>query len=191
MRVPTELTVSGLIDALAASPMAPAGATAAGVALCMGLGLFQKALRHPVPAALPHQVAGDLELLEALRRRAERQCQAAARAEEALDTASSDAARLAAYRASRALLELSLQALGQIKPVLDRGTTALLPDLELGWRLVAAAMEGVFTLCEGHLRELPEAWAIGEEAGLATQARYGRELQARAMSELAWRLRRC
>ncbi|MEB3330695.1 MAG: hypothetical protein VKQ33_15830 [Candidatus Sericytochromatia bacterium] len=191
MRVPTELTVSGLIDALAGAPVAPAGATAAGVTLCMGIGLFQKALRHPVAAASPPQVAGDLELLEALRRRAERQAEAAARAEEGLASAGGDAARLAVYRASRTLLELSLLALGQIRSVLDRGTTDLLPDLELAWRLVAAAMEGAFTLCEGHLGQLPAAWASGEAEGLASQARYGRELQARAMSELAWRLRRC
>jgi hypothetical protein len=52
-------------------------------------------------------------------------------------------------------------------------------------------MEGAVTLCEDHLRHLPEAWGAGEAEQLARQARYGRELQARAMSELAWRLRRC
>ncbi|MEB3222487.1 MAG: hypothetical protein VKS61_10450 [Candidatus Sericytochromatia bacterium] len=183
--------MAGFLDALAGAPMAPAGATAAGVALGMGIGLFQKALRHPVEDAAPHLVAGDLELLEALRRRVQRQVEAACRAEEALAAGGDDASRLAVYRASRTVLDLSLQALGQIRPVLDRGTTVLLPDLELAWRLAATAMEGAVSLCEAQLRLLPDAWVAGEADMLAAQARYGRELQARAMSELAWRLRRC
>lgn len=181
------------LDALAAPDRAPAGSVAAGLALCVGLGLFLKALQNPPPEVAATASAGDIELLRSIRQRVLRQVAAAHTAEQALpfqDDPGDPVKRLSAFRSARALFDQSLQALAQIKPVLDRGGLGFLPDLELAWRLIASAMEGCRATCENHLRHLPAAWTAGESELLARQAENGQELQARAYSELAWRLRR-
>lgn len=181
------------LDQLAGPERSPAGCSAAGVSLSMGLGLFIKALHHPPADLSPGFSQGDIELLQSLFRRVGRQLVSAQRAEAGFagaDAAGKPAARLALYRVARTLVELALQGLGQIKPVLDKGGVDFLPDLELAWRLLATALEGGVAACEAHLRDLPSAWIAGEAETLAQQAAYGRELQARAYSELAWRLRR-
>lgn len=194
MEAPHDTPLASLLDGLADAALAPAGATAAGVALEMGVALCVKALRNPRPAE-PDEVLGDagqdIELLQAIRRRIARQTRAALRAEAAWAAHGTEAARLTAYRTRRSLVELALQVLQRFASVLVRAGSPMLPDLELAWRLVGASLEAELASCEADLQVLPVDWLVGEAESLQAQARYGRELQARALSELAWRLRRC
>lgn len=193
MQIGLDSSLDDWLAALAAPGRAPAGAAAAGISLCLGLGLFLKALQNPPPDVEAAASSGDIELLRSIRRRVLKQLVTASVAEQALppqDEAGDPVKRLAAFRAARSLFDQSLQALAQIKPVLDRGGLGLIPDLEIAWRLIAAAMEGCRAACENHLRHLPMAWIVGEAELLQQQAHHGQELQARAYSELAWRLRR-
>lgn len=187
-------SLADYLDRLAASDRAPAGATAACVSVATGLALFVKALRNPPGTVDPGAARGDIELLEALRRRVLKLVETTMRAEAALPArdaedqpASGPAARLPAYRASRTLVDLTIQGLSQIKATLDMGSTAMLADLEAAWRLQAAGFEAAVACCEDHLRRLPPDLVEGEAEALARQARHGQELQARAMAELAWR----
>lgn len=182
------------LDRLAGSDRAPAGVAAACVAVAMGIGLFEKALRHPPAGVDPAAARGDLEHLASLRKRVLKQIEAAERGESALPAADANtqpptgpAGRLPAYRAARTLVDLAIQSLQCLKPVLDMGGTALLSDLETGWRLQAAGLEAAIAACEDHLRHLPATLVEGEAEVLAQQAASARELQARAMAELAWR----
>lgn len=188
------LTLADYLDRLAAPDRAPAGATAACLAVASGLALFEKALRNPPSTVDPGAARGDIELLGALRRRVTKLVEAAMRAEAALPTHNADdvpaagpAARMPAYRATRTLVDLTIQGLGQLKPALDMGSTAMLADLEAAWRLQAAGLEAAIACCEDHLRRLPPELVDGEAEALERQARNGRELQARAYAELAWR----
>jgi hypothetical protein len=193
MQVGLDSSLLEWLTALAAPERAPAGSAAAGIALCTGLSLFLKALQNPPPDVGHAAAAGDIELLRAIRQRALKQLSIAQGGEDALpaqDEAGDPVLRLSAFRATRNIFDLSLQALAQIKPVLDRGGVGFLPDLELAWRLIAAAMEGSRASCENHLRHLPATWTVGEGDVLAQQAKHGQELQSRAYSEMAWRLRR-
>lgn len=186
------------LDALASADRAPAGTTAACVAVATGLALFVKALRNPPTSVGEGAARGDIELLEALRKRVTKLVDAAARAEAVLPArdaedqpAAGPGARLPAYRAARTLVDLAIQGLGTIKPTLDMGSTAMLADLEAGWRLMGAGLDAAIAACEDHLRRLPPELAGGEEEALEKQARNGRELQARALAELAWRRGKC
>jgi hypothetical protein len=67
----------------------------------------------------------------------------------------------------------------------------MLADLEAAWRLQAAGLEAAIALCEDHLKMLPPDLVVGEAEALEKQAAHGRELQARAMAELAWRRGKC
>ncbi len=192
------LTLADYLDRLAAPDRAPAGATAACVAVATGLALFVKALRNPPGQVDPGAARGDIELLEALRRRVTKLVETAMRTEAALPAhdaedqpAAGPAARLPAYRVTRTLVDLTIQGLGQIKPTLDMGSTAMLADLEAAWRLQAAGLEAAIACCEDHLRRLPPELVAGEAEALERQARSGRELQARALAELAWRRGKC
>jgi hypothetical protein len=187
MQVGLDSSLAQWLDAFAAPHRSPAGSAAAGLALCFGLGLFLKALQNPPSEVDPFASAGDIELLKAIRQRVQRQLATANVAEEGLpsqEAPGDPVKRLAAFRVARTLFDQSLQALAQIRPVLDRGGIEFLPDLELGWRLIAAAMEGSRTACENHLRYLPPAWIVGEMEVLEQQARYAQELQSRAYSEI-------
>ena len=189
--LPTPL--QGFLDAVASADRAPAGAASAGVALALGMGLFLKALRNPPPGVAADKAQGDVELIESLRKRVLKQIEAATRAEAVLpahdgrsEPPAGPGARLPAYRAARTLVDLAVQGLGQVKPTLDWGGTALLADLEAGWRLQGAALEAAVAYSEDQLKHLPADLVAGEAEALATQAAYGRELQARAQAELAW-----
>lgn len=186
------------LDRLAASDRSPAGATAACVSVATGLALFVKALRNPPSTVDPGAARGDIELLESLRRRVLKLVETTMRAEAALPARDAEdqptagpAARLPAYRASRTLVDLTIQGLGQLKPTLDMGATAMLADLEAAWRLQAAGLEAAIACCEDHLRRLPAELVVGEAEALEKQARHGQELQARAFAELAWRRGKC
>lgn len=186
------------LDHLAASDRSPGGATAACVSVASGLALFVKALRNPPTTVDAGAARGDVDLLESLRRRVLKLIEAAMRAEAALPArdaedqpAAGPAARMPAYRATRTLVDLTIQGLGQLKPTLDMGSTAMLADLEAAWRLQAAGLEAAIACCEDHLRRLPPELVVGEAEALEKQARHGRELQARALAELAWRRGKC
>jgi hypothetical protein len=182
------------LDRIAGSDRAPAGIAAACVAVAMGIGLFEKALRHPPTGVDPAAARGDLEHLASLRKRVLKLIESAERGESALPAADADAqpptgpaGRLPAYCAARTLVDMSIQSLQGLKPALDMGGTALLADLEAAWRLQSAGLEAAIAASEDHLKHLPETMVEGEAEALARQAASARELQARAMAELAWR----
>lgn len=189
-------SMPAFLDRLAGPERAPAGLAAAALSAAMGLALFEKALHHPPEGKAMKW--DDLEVIGAIRRKltalaesdAERlaDLSAAMAAPDAAEKeATVKAARLAAYRSSRRIVDYTIQGLTQVQRPLDWGSVGMLADIEVGWRLLAAALEGGIACAEDHLKQLEPAFAGGEWESLDQQIAQGRELADRAHGGLSWR----
>lgn len=184
------------IDKLASPDRSPAGLAAAALSAAMGLALFEKALHNPQEGKpLKYD---DLEVIGAIRRKlvglAASDAQHLASLEAALalpdgaeKTAQVTAARLAAYRSARRIVDYTIQGLTQVQRPLDWGSLGMLADIEVGWRMLAAALEGGIACAEDHLKQLSPDFAGGEWESLDQQIQQGRELADRAHGGLSWR----
>lgn len=191
------VSLAAFLDAIAGPARAPAAISASAVSAAMGIALFEKALRNPPVGVTPGQGREVVSVLEGLRRRVLELADADVALLEALTAAEAQegeaaqahvaAARLAAYRSARRLVDFTIQGLSQVPSTLDWGSTVMLPDIENGWRLLAAAMEGAIACCEDHLKQLEPAFADVETQALRRQGQQGREMVGRAQGALAWR----
>lgn len=198
MTSPLELTMTEVLDRLGdpAEPMGGSSAAAFGVA--MGLTLMEKALRCPGPE-VSHQRAGEeREVIVMIRRRILEIMEDDARTIAALAAVRAQpehpskpqgviAARLAAYRSSRRLVDLSIQGLSRVQAPLEFGSFEMVGEVEAGWRLVSAGMEAAVAACEAHLKPLEQRFGDRERTALMKQAQQGREMANRAQGALAWR----
>lgn len=193
---PLTAPITDFIDQLASPQRSPAGLAAAALSAAMGLALFEKALRNP-PEGKPLKY-DDLEVIGAIRRKltalasadAEHLASleaAMARPEGLTQQAELKAARLAAYRSSRRVIDYTIQGLTQVQRPLDWGSLGMLADIEVGWRMLAAALEGGIACAEDHLKQLEAGFAGGEWETLDQQIQQGRELADRAHGGLSWR----
>lgn len=192
-----EPSLNALIDQTAGATHTPGGVAAAAVTAAFGLALFEKALAHPAEGK-DWQAGHERQTLTSLRQRALTLATKDAAGTDALARASAlpagpdraqatAGARLMIYRSARRLVDLSVQGLTLLQHPLDFGDTAFLTDIEIGHRLLAAALEGGLAASEDQLRELDESFTAVERPPLEAQARQGRELAARAAGELSWR----
>lgn len=195
---PLELTVSEVLDRLG-NPAEPMGASSsAAIGASMGLMLFEKALKSPGPDVSHIRAGEEREVIAMIRKRIVDQMEEDARVSAALAELLAGpehpskpqkviAARLAAYRSARRLVDLTIQGLSRVQGPLEFGSFEMVGEVEAGWRLVAAGMEGAMAACEAHLKPLEQRFADRERTALMKQAQQGREMAGRAQGALAWR----
>ncbi|MDB5096441.1 MAG: hypothetical protein JWM80_862 [Cyanobacteria bacterium RYN_339] len=198
-RMSTE-NLQAFVALLAAPHRAPAGVSAAAAGAMMGLALMERALAHPAPEALPGAADEPRNMVASLRGRFADVITADLAAAEALEAALADTtdeadaiqagARVPAYRAARRLIDFAIQGLTLMPHALDHGSRLVLADLEVAWRLLAAALEAGIAACEQHLQGLSYFFAESERPALEASALQGREWVDRATGDLSWRLGR-
>lgn len=195
---PLDWTLSDMLDRLG-DPAAPTGGSAAGAfGVAMGLTLFEKALKCPGPDVSHARAGEEREVIAMIRRRTleliEEDTRVNGELKALLDGPEHPsrpqkviAARLAAYRSARRVVDLAIQGLSRVQGPLEFGNFDMVGEVEAGWRLVAAGMEAAMAACEAHLKPLEQRFAERERAALMKQAQQGREMAARAQGALAWR----
>lgn len=195
---PLDLSLSELLDHLG-NPAEPlGGSSASALAAAMGLKLFEKALSAPDPETSHARAGEEREVIATLRKRVVELVAEDARVIGALNELMAQpehpskpqrviVARMAAYRVSRRLVDMTIQGLSRVQAPLEFGAFRMVADVEAGWRLLSASMEGAVAACEGHLKPMDQRFAERERAALAKQAQQGREMAARALGALSWR----
>jgi hypothetical protein len=96
-------------------------------------------------------------------------------------------ARMGAYRSARRLLDAVIQAWTFFQTSLDFGSTAMLADIETGYRLLHAAQVSAIAQAEDALKLFPAELADSERNGLARQVRQAEEQAEKAQGGLQWR----